>query len=217
MGKRWAREQAKTNELASAVEQAGMWLRLHPQTAVWGVIGAAAAVLLAAALINRNLKLQEETWSQLGIAQSYAYAGQPGPALEQLKNLSAAHPGSSAAGYGVLLAGDILFQQNRFDESLKTYQSLLDNPGDPGLIPLAMAGLSLSHEAKGDCQSAKGITESYLAQYEDHFMAPQVHASLARCLTILGQGDKAKATYERIEFLYPDTYWAQWAKTRKAG
>jgi TolA-binding protein len=44
-----------------------------------------------------------------------------------------------------------------------------------------------------------------------------VHASLARCLSALGQADKAKNAFERISFLYPDSAWAQWAKSKTKG
>ena len=33
----------------------------------------------------------------------------------------------------------------------------------------------------------------------------------------VGKTDQAKATFERMAFLYPDTYWANWAKARLKG
>ena len=69
----------------------------------------------------------------------------------------------------------------------------------------------------GDFKAAAESDQKFLDSYQDHFLAPQVHASLARCLAALGDAAKAKAAYERIVFLYPETYWAQWAREKLKG
>jgi len=54
----------------------------------------------------------------------------------------------------------------------------------------------------------------FLTKHPEHFVAPEVHASLARTQELSGAKDLAKATYEKIVLLYPDTTWAMQAKAR---
>ena len=56
--------------------------------------------------------------------------------------------------------------------------------------------------------------ERFLGAYAEHFLAPQVHVSLARCETTLGQRDTAKATLQKIALQYPESSWATWAQER---
>ncbi|HBL16759.1 MAG: hypothetical protein A2X36_00340 [Elusimicrobia bacterium GWA2_69_24] len=217
MGTQWARQESKKNELADIVESGVLWTRVHPQVLTWAGVGIVAAIIFGAAMINRSLTTKEETWSRFGIAQSYAYAGQTATALDQIKTLNEQYPGSPAAGFGTLLSADIFFQQKNYEEALKTYQSIAQDPAaQKAVLPLARAGITLTLEAKGDSKAAAESAQSYLDQHQDHFLAPQVHAALARCLAAAGDKDKSRATFERIEFLYPNTYWADWAKSQKA-
>ncbi|MFH1726708.1 MAG: tetratricopeptide repeat protein [Elusimicrobiota bacterium] len=215
MGKQWVRKQMKENELAAVVEKAALWLRYHPQTVLWGGIGTLAAAVIIAVSANRHISVREECWSKLAAAQTYAYSGQIDEAIGQAKSLAEEQPSSAAAGFGILLTGDLLYQQEKFKEAADAYARVLDAQRHEALVPLATAGRGLSQESLGDYRAAADTAQGFLDSFQDHFLAPQVHASLARCLSGLGEAEKAKATYERMEFLYPDTYWAQWAKDRK--
>jgi len=217
MAKAWARQEAKTNEIAAILEKGVLWVKFHPQAALWGGIGTLAAVIAIAAFVNRTINEREESWSRFAFAQSYAYSKQPVQALEQVQSLSRDYPASAATSYGLLLAGDILFEQGKFKEAIATYNQVVSRPNHRETLPLALANLGISQEASGDCQSATGTDQRFLDAYPEHFLAPQVHASLARCLSLTGDTEKAKATYERIAFLYPDTYWATWASARIKG
>lgn len=214
MAKAWARKEAKTNEIAAVIEKGVLWVKFHPQTALWSAITLIAAALLAAGFANKVLNEREESWSRYAIAQSYAYSKQPDAALEQIRDLARNYPSSVAASYALLLAGDILYEQGKFSEAAASYEQVAQQPNHKETLPLARANLGIAREAAGDCKSAQTADQTFLDAHSDHFLAPQVHASLARCLALLGENEKAKATYERMAFLYPETYWAAWAKAR---
>src|SRR5688500_1022576 len=105
MSKQWARQEAKTNEIASAIERGSDWVKGNQQTAAWGGAALAVAALIAVTIVHRIGSEREASWSKFAIAQSYAYSRQPDQALEQARTLSQDHPGSTAASYGQLLAG----------------------------------------------------------------------------------------------------------------
>lgn len=217
MGKGWARQEAKTNEIAELLERGALWVKFHQQAAVWGGVALLAAAVIGGTIAYRRASGREESWSKFALAQSLAYSGRPAQAEELLKKLQEEHPDTLAAGHGALLAGDILFQQGKFDEAAAAFRGLAERTSDKALLPLALADTVLSLESAGKCQEAVATEQTFLDSYQDHFLAPQVHASMARCMTSLGDLEKAKAAYERIVFLYPDSYWSEWAKNKLKG
>lgn len=217
MSKQWVKAEIHKNELAVGLERATLWAKMHPQQSVWAGVAAAGALVFGLLFLHRQGQAREDAWSRLAVAQSMAYYGQVDQALAQVKGLGEAHPNSVASGYGLLLTGDVLFQAGRYKEAAQTYQQVVDRPNHKALLPLAIADLSLTLEAGGDCPAAMSGADRFLEAHPDHFLAPQVHAGLARCLAASGQAEKARSTYERIAFLYPETYWSEWAKRRLKG
>lgn len=217
MGKQWVRQEMHKNEVADALGSVRLWLERNRQAAAWAGAGLLAALLLAAAYLHRRSQALEESWGKLALAQSYAYSGRPEQALALAREVVERHGASLAAGHALLLTGDVHYQESRWSEAQASYQQALERSGDPALEPLALAGLALAQEAAGDCQASTKTDERLLEAHQDHFLAPQAHASLARCLGALGQADKAKATLERMALLYPETRWAEWAKARLKG
>lgn len=215
MNQELTKQDIKRNEMAEAVDHGVRWVRLHPQQALWGGLGAAAVVLAVAAFFVRRHQTREEAWSALAAATTYAYSGQTDAALGQVKAVADAHAGSAAAGYARLLAGDVNFQQNKFKEAAAAYQEVLDQPGNAAAVPMALSGLALSQEGAGDCPAAASAAQRFLDSHQDHYLAPQTHAVLARCLAKQEKTEEAKSAFQRIEILYPGTYWETWAKARK--
>lgn len=214
MGKQWARQEAKKNELAVIVDRVTLWVKYHPQAAIWGGVAFVALCLLTALFIHTRGTRTESSWSKLAIAASTAYQGQADQALLQIDQIIRDHPTSVAASYARLLEGDIKYDQSKFQEAVKAYQKLVDMPNHKAALPMAMANLGIALEASGDCSTSMATGRRFLETYQDHFLAPPVHASLVRCLHISGRREEAKAALEKMAFLYPQTYWAAWAQAR---
>jgi tetratricopeptide (TPR) repeat protein len=214
MGKQWVRAQVKRNELQDAVDRVLFWVAANRQTA--GIAaGATAVVLLFAGLfLYSHRAKQNAAWDELSVANGLAYSGQTDAALKKVEEISAAYPGAPASGYGLLFAGDLLFHRDRYADSVRYYQQLVDRGQPQVLQPFALSGLALAQEASKQCAEAVKTEERFLGAYPDHFLAPQVHTSLARCETALGQRDTAKATLQKIALQYPETSWAAWAQER---
>lgn len=214
MGKQWARQQVKTNEIAAFLERLSLWVQSHPHHAVWGGIGVLALAVAAAGVWHRHSSDREDAWTKYALGQSLAYSGRAPQGLEMLGRLAEEHPRSPAAAYGRLLAGDVLFEQDRFQEAAAEYRKALEDTSRPETQPIALANLGLAQEAAGDCSAALQSGQRFLDAHQEHFLAPQIHASVGRCLSSLGRTEEARSAYERMAFLYPDTYWADWAKAR---
>ena len=214
MGKQWVRAQVKRNELQDTVDGGLRWVLDNRQTAGIGAAGIAAVLLFAGLFLYSHRAKQNAAWDDLSLANGLAYSGQTEAALKKVDEIIAAYPGTAASGYGLLFAGDMLFHRDHFAESLKYYKQLVDRGQPLVLQPFALGGLALAQEAAGQCAEAVKTEEGFLGAHPDHFLAPQVHASLARCQTSLGQRDTAKATLQKIALQYPETSWAAWAQER---
>lgn len=214
MGKHWVRQQVKHNELADFLDWGLIWLSKNRQTA-----GIAGGVILAAGLaagltLYRSRAVQRAAWDQLSLAQGLAYTGRADVSLQQIKELESQYPNAKAAGFALLFAGDTLYPRAQYKEALEYYAKILELGQPKNLLPLALGGTAITQEASGAVQQALQTAQRFLETYPDHFLAPQVHACLARCLEAAGQAEQAKAACQKIVLQYPDTYWASWAQNR---
>jgi len=214
MGKQWVRAQVKRNEMQETVDRGLCWVRDNRQTAGIGAGVIAGVLLLGGLFLYNHRTKQNAAWDDLSWANGLAYSGHTEAALKKVDELRAAYPGTTASGYGLLFVGDLLFHRGSFADSVKYYQQLVDRGQPLVLQPFALGGLALAQEAAGQCAEAVKTEGSFLGAYPDHFLAPQVHAALARCETALGQKDTAKATLQKIALQYPETSWAAWAQER---
>lgn len=214
MGKHWVRQQVRRNELQDTVDMVLLWVSRNRQTAAAGAGALAAALLIAGFIVYRSRTLAEAAWSRLGEAQEHAYGGRPDQSLLRLKELFTDYGRTKASAFGLLFQGDMMYPRGQYKEALESYSKVLER-GEPKVLqPVATADIAVTQEAAGNCPEAASTAQRFLDSYADHFLAPQVHASLARCLEALGKGDQAKAAWQKIVLQYPDTSWASWAQKR---
>ena len=216
MATQWAKKEAKTNELAVAVESAASWAGKNRAVAIGAAIATVALTLGGVALYQKIHAAREAGWTTVAIAQSMAYSGQQAQALAQLQELSNKESSSLAAGHGELLAADLLYQQEKYAEAASAYRKVIESRPDKMLTPLALAGLGISQESAGDYKTAAETAQRFLDSHSDSALCASVHASLARSLIALGKTEEAGRALSRIAVLYPDTYWAAWAKERSS-
>ncbi len=214
MGKQWVRAQIRRDEVQTAVGSAIHWVAENRQIA--GIIaGVTAGVLLLGSLFLYSSHIKQTTaWNAYSMANGYAYLGQPDMAIQKVEELNTQYPSTAASGHALLFAGDLLYSKGQFPQSTKFYEQLLDKGQPEKLLPFALAGLTAAQEAQNLCPEAIRTVERFLATYPDHFLAPQVHAGLARCQATMGQVDASKATLQKIALQYPETAWAAWAQER---
>lgn len=217
MGKQWARQEAKRDELAKAVGTAAFWATENRQKTLAAAGGGLGLLLLGGLILYRIHANRETAWEKLAIAQSAAYQGQLEPAMEQLQAIETRFAQTPASAFGALFTGDVLYRREKYKEAVEVYRRLADRRVPKAAVPFALSGLGLSQEAAGDCNGAMETSQRFLDAHQDHFLAPQVHASLARCLNSLGMREKARTAYERISLLYPESAWAKWAQERLKG
>lgn len=217
MGKQWARQQVRRDEIKSVLDKTMDWAAANRGLVLKGGGTLLAALLLGAGAFLHRRHMQGQAWERLSLAQALAYSGRPDQALEEIEALADELPTSDAAGFGLVFAGDVNYQRGRHAEALELYSRVIDAGRPRAALPLALGNAAIALEASGKAQEAARRAQSFLETYPDHFFAPQVHASLSRALLASGQREQAKAAWQKIVLQYPDTYWASWAQARLSG
>ncbi|MBI4350546.1 MAG: tetratricopeptide repeat protein [Elusimicrobia bacterium] len=187
------------------------WIRENRETFIGSLVILLAIIVFSVYFLIHYRGLRDTAWKTLFIAQQQAGGGNLAQAQQQLTAIETSYGSTSAAPYATLLKGDMLYAQGRFKEAAAEYSKLLNSKE---LAPFALYNAGKAKEAEGDLAGAQVRYSDFLLKTPEHFIAPEVHASLARVQELSGNAALAKTTYEKIVLLYPDTAWALQAKAR---
>ncbi len=202
-----------TPETRSKTDLALAWIKSHRETVIASLVMAAGALIFGIWVAVHYAGLREAAWKNLFIAQQAGYSGNYAAAVQQLDSIEANYARTGAWGFAALTKGDLLFRQDKFKEAAEEYAKVAVK-GPKNLLPIAFYDLGKAKEAAADITGAQGQYRDFLAAYPEHFLAPEVHLSLAGVYELAGNPVEAKAAYEKIALLYPDTYWATIAKAK---
>lgn len=195
----------------SKFDQSLEWIRKNRETFIGSLVILLAATVFAVYFFMHYRGLRDTAWKNLFMAQQVGYQGNIPAAQQQLDAIAASFGSTSAAPYALLTKGDILFAQAKYKEAEAEYAKVLKHKE---LGPFASYNLGKSREAAGDLPGAMTQYAEFLTKSPEHYIAPEVHASLARVQELSGAKDLARTTYEKIGLLYPETTWAMQAKAR---
>lgn len=212
MGKQWVKQVVRHDEMQTALSNSIRWTSANRQTAGLTVGGVAAVLLFGGLFLYSRTARENAAWDKLSVTQALAYSGNPEGSATQAAQLAVELPGTEAAGYASLFAGDVMFQRGKFTETVAHYAKILEKGKPASLLPMAQGNTALAYEAAGQYKEAAAAAETYLQNYPDHYLAPQVQSCLARSQEALGQKEQAAATMKKIQLQYPDTSWSAWAQ-----
>lgn len=188
------------------------FVKNNRESVIAGSVVLIAAVLLGSWFYLHYRQINDTAWKQLFIAQQTGYAGAYAEAGKKFDEVVSGFARSEAAGYAVMSKGDLLFRQEKYKEALEEYRKLLDGP--ESLRPFALYNAGKSREAMGASAEAAADYRDFMAKYSDHMLAPEVHYALAAAVERLGDDKEARAVYEKIAILYPETSWSEAAKQK---
>ena len=188
------------------------WIKQNRETFIGSAVITLAVGVFAVYFFLHYRDLRETAWKNLFMAQQTGYGGNMPQAHTMLAEIETAYSNTSAAPYATLTKGDLLFSQGKFKEAGAEYAKIAAGPAN--LVPFALYNLGKCKEAEGDLAGAQAQYADLLAKNPEHFMAPEAHYALGHSQELAGARELAKATYEKVVLLYPDTSWAGQAKAR---
>lgn len=188
------------------------FVKENRESVVAGSVVLLAAILLGSWFYLHYRQINDTAWKQLFIAQQTGFSGAYAEAGKKFDEVVSGFARSGAAGYAIMGKGDLLFRQEKYKEALEEYGKLADGPR--AIRPFALYNAAKAREAMGAAAEAAADYRDFLAKYSDHMLAPEAHYSLAAVQEKLGDKDGARAAYEKIAILYPETSWSEAAKQK---
>ncbi len=212
--KHWAsRQPAKQDEVRDIVVAGFDWALKRKREVAIGLGAAAALGALIGLLVYSRAARENEAWDKLAMAEAYSYYGRPQEAAAALGEVAAQTASPAAAGLASLMEGELKQRANDHAGALASFARAADAAPET-LKPFAAAENVAALEAAGKGAECVAAAQSFLDARADHFLAPSVQETLARCQSASGQADAARATWQKIALQYPETPWAARANAR---
>lgn len=212
--KHWATQQeAKKDEVRDffgrALDQA---VKHRREVGMAAAAVAVLGVLIGFGIYSRGVN-ENEAWDKLSMAEAYSYYGRPAEAATALSELTEQNASRAAASLAGMMQGELKQAEGAHDAALQSFSRAAETAPEP-LKPFAAAERVSALEFAGKHGECIVAAQSFVDANADHFLAPQVQETLARCQTAAGQLDAARATWQKISLQYPDTPWAVRANAR---
>ncbi len=212
--KHWATKQASKQDEVRDFVGKGLDLAVKHRNEVGMGLGALAVIglLIGFFVYSRNAN-ENAAWDKLSMAEAYSYYGRPKEAADALAELAAQNASPAAAGLAGMMQGELKQAKGEHDAALASFTHAAE-VAPQTLKPFAAAEKISALEAAGKPAECVAAAQTFLDANADHFLGPQVQEAMARCQSAAGQGDAARATWQKISLQYPDTPWALRANAR---
>ncbi len=178
--------------------------------------GLGAVVVLA--LVGVFIKHQSDRQAQaaidaLGDVRIALYQGRADDAILQAERVVEDYSGKPAAGYALLLMGNMYYELGRHTEAQTAYQRYLSDYGDEGPSGYgAWTGLAACLEEQQSFLEAAQKYAAYADKYASSPFAPIVLKEASRCYLQAQEFEKAQEVLERIVNHYSESKVARTAR-----
>ncbi|EEF58276.1 tetratricopeptide repeat protein [Pedosphaera parvula] len=160
------------------------------------VIGGGIAFYVA----NKNRQEVKAGEALSELRPSRATPGTQAPSVPPDAYLKVAneHPGTSAGGQALLLAGGALFEAGKFKEAQAQFDRFLGEHGDSALASQARIGVAASLEAQGEDAQAAAKYQALISSQPNDSVIPQAKSALARLYEKQGKYADALRLYQEL-------------------
>ena len=212
--KHWAsRQPAKQDEVRDLFARGLEWALARRREVALGLGGVVLLAAVTGLFLYAHAAKENEAWDKLTFAEAYSYYGRAQEAATTLSEVAAQTASPAAAGLASLMEGDLKQSKGDTAAALASFTRAADVAPEQ-LKPFAAAGKITALEAAGKPADCAAAATTFLESNADHFLAPQVQETLARCQLAAGQAEAARATWQKISLQHPETPWAARANSR---
>lgn len=136
---------------------------------------------------------------------------------EGWRKVSARYAGTAAGGNALLLLGEQLRKEGKFDESAATLRQFIDQYSDHPLISGGWTSLAATLEAQGKADEALSTYQKVSTTFATSFSAPVALLGQARIFQEKGKTDEARRLYDQVINQYQESIFAQLAMRENQG
>jgi TolA-binding protein len=124
------------------------------------------------------------------------------------------YPGTTAASRAAYLAGNILYDAERYQEALEYYRLGAASGKKNYSVLLCMRGEATCHEQLQEYDKAAQVYRETLEEFPDSFLVPEIHYRLGQVYERLDRMEDAEAEYQRIVSQFSWSSWSELAEKK---
>lgn len=210
------RQELRQNKLVQLYAQLLLFYEEH-RNLVHGLgIGLLALILAAPGYMYYKQQQEQQANQKLGQILPVYERGNFEQALNGtgdrpgLLSIADNYEGTGAGNLAAFYAGNVLYQQEKYDQALKYYQQF--DKGNDFIGASAYAAEASIYENRGELTKAAEYYERAASQYENKLTAPRYLLEAGQAYEEAGKYEEAERVYRRIRSNYPDSDQAEEAK-----
>ena len=181
------------------------------------VLAALAVIILVAVGVtlytNHCKTVSENSWAAYYNAQMALMTEGPEAGFAQLDKVAADFKNTPAAGYALLLKGNILYSQDNFAQAANVYKELL-NTSNEMLATEAALSYAAALQGAQDYSGSIETMKNFIAKNSKSFALPQAYLTLALSQELAGDIPAATENYKYLLENYTKTYFGTFAKDK---
>ncbi|MFN3550839.1 MAG: tetratricopeptide repeat protein, partial [Endomicrobiia bacterium] len=124
---------------------------------------------------------------------------------------------SKYAGYALYLKANFLYEKGDFQQAKEVCLNFLNFKKPKTFILPMMYILAQCFLNLNNFDEAIKIYNEIIQKYPEHYLIARIYESLAICYELKGDIQSSKQIYERMNILYPGSYWAEIAQQKLKG
>ncbi|MEN3014254.1 MAG: tetratricopeptide repeat protein [Endomicrobiia bacterium] len=167
-----------------------------------------AVFLVVILLIVRSHKANEYFLQRITVAENSLYSKKFEEGYKVLDEIISTYKKTKYAAIAMYIKATYLYDSKDFETVKNLCLEILKIKKPKSIIVPTMYILGLCHFNLSNFNEAIKIFDEIIKKYPDHFYTPRIYETMALCYEAKGDQQNAKAIYEKMNILYPGSYWS---------
>ena len=187
------------------------------QTTVFTTLGLTVAIILLIVFIYTRIQVVNANSSdKLTMATQYIAQTQVEHGINMIDDIIKNYSNTPSAYRAMLMKANYLYSKKEYEQAKELALTIIHKAKPDTIKPLAYPLLIAIFDNLGNTEQAIETSKMFIEKYKDNFLVPSVMENLARLYETAGNEEESKKTYTQIETLFPNTVYAQRAKSKNS-
>lgn len=185
------------------------------QTTIFTVLGFTIGIIILVVFIYTRIQIVNANSSdKLTMATQYIAQTQIEQGINMLDDIITNYPNTPSAYRAMLMKANYLYSQKEYEQAKELAQTVISKAKPDTVKPLAYPLLIAIFDNLQNTEAAIETSKTFIEKYNGNFLVPSVMENLARLYETVNNIEESKKVYEQIINSFPDTAYAQRAKSK---
>lgn len=211
--KRLTKKEIKQDKLVITAVKVTTFVQENTKLVTLSILGLILVVLISTVSLRYRADKQTKALDMLAEASSAEQSNNISMAMDLYRKVTKNYSGTLSAGRAYIALGNILFEQGEYLKAISTYQTYIKDYGGDSIVEYnAVNGINACKENLGKYLEAARGYKGYADKNPDSAFAPRVLLDAARCFSLAGKNEEAKAALQKVLDTYPKSTLASKAR-----